>query len=41
MKALQAVSMWTKREFPTERVDKLMVNCWGSLPRVYPHEFTL
>jgi hypothetical protein len=30
--------MWTKREFPAERVDKLMdVNCLGSLPRAYPH----
>jgi hypothetical protein len=29
--------MWTKREFPTERVDKLMENCLGSLPRAYPH----
>ena len=26
MKYLQAGSMWTKREFPTERVDKLMEN---------------
>ena len=26
MKYLQAGSIWTKREFPTERVDKLMEN---------------
>jgi len=29
--------MWTKREFPAERVDKLMENCLSSLPRAYPH----
>ncbi len=29
--------MWSKRGFPTERVDKLMENCLGSLPRAYPH----
>jgi len=27
--------MWTKREFPSERVDKLMENCLGSY-----HELT-
>ncbi len=37
LKILQADSMWTKREFPSERVDKLMENCLGSLPRAYPH----
>ena len=37
LKTLQAGSMWTKREFPSERVDKLMENCLGSLPRAYPH----
>ena len=26
--------MWTKREFPSERVDKLMENCLGSLPQL-------
>jgi hypothetical protein len=41
LKALPADSMWTKREFPSERVDKLMENCLGSLPRAYPHSFTL
>jgi len=30
-------SMWTKREFPAERVDKLMENCSGSFPSAYPH----
>jgi hypothetical protein len=37
LKTQQADSMWTKREFPSERVDKLMENCLGSLPRAYPH----
>ena len=29
--------MWTKREFPSERMDKLMENCLGRLPQAYPH----
>jgi hypothetical protein len=37
LKTLQGDSMGTKREFPSERVDKLMENCLGSLPRAYPH----
>ena len=37
LKTQQADSMWTKREFPSERVDKLMENCLGSLPSACPH----
>jgi hypothetical protein len=37
LKSLPAVSMWTKREFPSERVDKLMENCLGGCPRTNMH----
>ena len=28
-KGIAANSIWTKHGFPTERVDKLMGNCWA------------